>query len=137
MNLIAALLAASLVAIVDQLIKSHIVARLDAHALVTVGPVGIRNVVNEKTRGSRPVVWIVLLGTEAVWLLALVQLVPAFHNPLAAAALGVALGGAAGNVLDRVRRGGVVDYIDLGFWPIFNFADLAIVLGVGLFLLTL
>jgi len=46
-------------------------------------------------------------------------------------ALGSALGGAASNVLDVKQLGGVVDYIDLGFWPMFNLADAAIVVGVA------
>jgi signal peptidase II len=44
--------------------------------------------------------------------------------------LGLQLGGALGNLVDRITRGFVVDFIDIGFWPIFNLADLAIVLGV-------
>jgi signal peptidase II len=46
--------------------------------------------------------------------------------------LGLQLGGAIGNLLDRLRYGHVVDFIDIGFWPIFNLADLAIVTGVAI-----
>ena len=46
--------------------------------------------------------------------------------------LGLQLGGAIGNLLDRIRYGHVVDFIDIGFWPIFNVADIAIVTGVGI-----
>jgi signal peptidase II len=46
--------------------------------------------------------------------------------------LGLQLGGAMGNLLDRLLRGYVVDFVDIGFWPIFNMADLSIVLGVCL-----
>jgi signal peptidase II len=46
--------------------------------------------------------------------------------------LGLQLGGAIGNLLDRVRLGYVVDFIDVGFWPVFNLADSAIVIGVGI-----
>lgn len=46
--------------------------------------------------------------------------------------LGLQLGGALGNLLDRITRGYVVDFVDIGFWPIFNVADLSIVLGVTL-----
>jgi signal peptidase II len=46
--------------------------------------------------------------------------------------LGLQLGGAMGNLLDRIRYGHVVDFIDIGFWPIFNVADVAIVTGVGI-----
>lgn len=44
--------------------------------------------------------------------------------------LGMQLGGALGNLVDRITRGYVVDFVDIGFWPIFNLADLSIVLGV-------
>jgi signal peptidase II len=47
-------------------------------------------------------------------------------------ALGLVLGGALGNLVDRVRLGHVVDFIDLGWWPVFNLADSAVVLGVAL-----
>lgn len=51
--------------------------------------------------------------------------------------LGMVLGGGVGNVVDRVVRDtpGVVDFIDLHVWPVFNLADMAIVVGVGLVLL--
>ncbi len=42
--------------------------------------------------------------------------------------------GALGNLFDRVLFGGVVDFIDLGFWPAFNVADALVVVGVGLLL---
>ncbi|MCX7928021.1 MAG: signal peptidase II [Candidatus Omnitrophica bacterium] len=45
-------------------------------------------------------------------------------------ALYLILGGAIGNLIDRVRLGYVVDFIDLRIWPVFNFADTAITLGV-------
>jgi signal peptidase II len=51
-------------------------------------------------------------------------------------ALGLQLGGAIGNLIDRVRQGYVVDFVDFGYhsnwWPVFNVADSAIVLGVAL-----
>jgi signal peptidase II len=47
-------------------------------------------------------------------------------------ALGLQLGGATGNLIDRVRFGYVVDFIDIGIWPVFNLADAAIVVGVGI-----
>jgi signal peptidase II len=52
--------------------------------------------------------------------------------------LGMILGGGIGNLADRVLRdtdGRVVDFIDLHVWPVFNIADSAIVLGVGVILL--
>ena len=44
------------------------------------------------------------------------------------------LGGALGNLADRVREGAVTDFIDLPLWPTFNLADVAIVVGVLLLL---
>lgn len=48
-------------------------------------------------------------------------------------ALGLQLGGALGNLVDRLRQGHVTDFIDIGPWYIFNVADMAIVGGVILF----
>jgi len=51
---------------------------------------------------------------------------------------GVALlaGGAIGNLIDRVRLGAVIDYLDLRVWPVFNLADVAITVGAALLILT-
>jgi signal peptidase II len=46
--------------------------------------------------------------------------------------LGLALGGAAGNLADRVARGAVVDFIALWSWPSFNLADAAMLSGWAL-----
>ena len=43
---------------------------------------------------------------------------------------GLLIGGAAGNLLDRVREGSVTDFVDLPAWPAFNVADMAITFGV-------
>lgn len=48
---------------------------------------------------------------------------------------GLLVGGALGNLVDRLREGAVTDFIDFSFWPTFNLADTAIVLGVALLLL--
>jgi len=52
-------------------------------------------------------------------------------------ALGLVLGGTIGNLVDRLRLGYVVDFIDIGWWPAFNLADSALVVGVIIFALTL
>ena len=55
-----------------------------------------------------------------------------------AAALGAVAGGASSNVIDRVRLGSVIDFIEVHLWPTdFNLADAAIRLGVVVFVLTL
>ena len=54
-----------------------------------------------------------------------------FQTAISLAGLGLALGGAASNLLDVLRRRFVVDFIDPGWWPIFNLADVAIVCGLA------
>ena len=51
--------------------------------------------------------------------------------------IGLILGGALGNWVDRIRVGAVIDFLDFRIWPVFNFADTAITIGVGLFFLEL
>ena len=55
------------------------------------------------------------------------------RNPARAGAwvpVGLLVGGAAGNLIDRLARGSVTDFIDLPLWPAFNVADVAITFGV-------
>lgn len=54
---------------------------------------------------------------------------PAGHR-LLRLALGLQLGGALGNLVDRLRLGHVTDFLDFGPWPVFNVADTSIVAGV-------
>lgn len=77
-------------------------------------------------RAALIVVWC-MAAIAAVWLNSsgLFQ-----HGRFALAGMGCALGGAAGNLLDILRRRYVVDFIDLGWWPVFNLADVAIVGGL-------
>lgn len=53
-------------------------------------------------------------------------------SPLIAVSIGLLVGGALGNVIDRVRLGYVVDFIAVGIWPKFNLADSAVTIGVAL-----
>ena len=60
-------------------------------------------------------------------------------NRLFAGAIGLVLGGAVGNAIDRVNHGAVIDFLDFhlaGYhWPAFNLADSAIVIGVAAIIL--
>ena len=51
-------------------------------------------------------------------------------NALLRIALGLQLGGALGNLIDRIVFGSVTDFLDFGPWPVFNVADTAVVAGV-------
>ncbi len=84
------------------------------------------------------------LSPVATVILALTLLGVVFYNrsawPLAASGpwgLGLMLGGALGNMIERLRFGYVVDYLDFHVWPVFNLADAAIVIGAGLLVLAL
>ncbi|MDU4959830.1 MAG: signal peptidase II [Sporomusaceae bacterium] len=51
--------------------------------------------------------------------------------------MGLQVGGAIGNLIDRVKTGYVVDFFDFRIWPVFNIADIAIVSGVGMIIFSI
>lgn len=77
---------------------------------------------------------VIMSSIIAIWLLRLQK-----HETLMATALSLVLGGAIGNLIDRVAYGYVIDFLDVYYkdwhWPAFNIADSAICIGVGLMLL--
>jgi signal peptidase II len=77
---------------------------------------------------------IIISMVIAVWLTRLKQ-----HETVLAVALSLVLGGAIGNLIDRLAYGYVIDFLDVYYenwhWPAFNIADSAITLGVVLMLL--
>jgi signal peptidase II len=82
--------------------------------------------------------WLGQLSPSVVVGLALTVLAALFYNrgewPGRSAdqwGLGLMVGGALANVVDRLRYGYVVDYLDVHVWPVFNLADAAIVAGVS------
>jgi signal peptidase II len=92
--------------------------------------------------GSRFAPVIALIGVGVV--LTLLRSSRRIDGWLPRLALGLVLGGAVGNLLDRLFRGGhgflggpVVDFVDLRWWPVFNVADVAISVGAILLAITL
>ena len=81
-----------------------------------------------------------LLMAALTGALALIFAVMAFRarRPLERAGLALVVGGALGNIIDRLRQGAVTDFLDLYWrdwhWPTFNVADIAITLGAVLIL---
>ncbi len=77
---------------------------------------------------------VVMSSIIGLWLARLKQ-----HETLMAVALALVLGGAIGNLIDRVAYGYVIDFLDVYYqdwhWPAFNIADSAICVGVALMLL--
>ena len=61
----------------------------------------------------------------------------ALPRPILRLAIGLQLGGAFGNLFDRVAFGAVTDFIDVGWWPIFNIADSSICVGMATLIVVL
>ena len=131
---------AGLVIVLDQATKSWALRALADGAVELVWTLRLRLSFNSGAavgigRGVAPlliavgvVVLVVLIGTG--------RSTPATR--LSSVALGLVVGGAAGNLADRVFRGhggAVVDFIDLQWWPVFNVADIAITCGAALLVL--
>ena len=79
---------------------------------------------------------LLLIGSAVAVAVVLSMLFSGEPSKSTTAGCGLILGGAVGNLLDRVSSGEVTDYVHFSFWYIFNAADAAIVLGVGLLLLS-
>ncbi len=131
------LVLAGLVALLDQLTKAVVRQTLSFGETVPVLPPLLYLTLHRNTG----IAFGLLSGANALvgGLAALAALfLVAFHRDrwaqdrLVQVGLGLVLGGAAGNLVDRVRWGYVVDFIELPFWPVFNVADTCIVLGGGL-----
>jgi signal peptidase II len=79
---------------------------------------------------------IIFVGLALAIVVALLVWLRNVTTPLVAAALGLVIGGAIGNVIDRLRFGAVFDFLDFHaagwHWPAFNIADSAICIGVFL-----
>jgi signal peptidase II len=81
----------------------------------------------------------ILVAVAAVILIVIYRARHLRQHRLASVSLALILGGAIGNLIDRVRHGMVVDFLDVHVhqyhWPVFNVADSAISIGVTLLLL--
>lgn len=75
---------------------------------------------------------LIVLGAAAIFVLALYRKVLAEQKPPVKLGVALAAGGSMGNLIDRLRLGRVVDFVDISVWPIFNAADVFIVVGVAL-----
>ena len=117
----------------DRLLKIWVVYRLSEEHSVPLWP-GVLHLTRVNNTGAAFGLWrgapVALAVFSAVsFILILLYLARRTQTPQAAAWALVA-GGALGNLYDRVRFGYVVDFLDLRVWPVFNFADACITLGV-------
>lgn len=126
----------------DQALKVLVTLRLPPGGTIAIVP-GVLSLTNVRNPGiafsALPGISLLVPAAVALTLIFLL-----FYNKArwsrarpAQVALALLAGGAVGNLIDRVRVGAVIDYLDLQVWPVFNLADLAITAGAGLLLLAL
>lgn len=139
------LIPAGLVLAVDQITKAWVLAAFHLHEsrpvtsffnLVLVMNPGASFSLLAGAGGWQQWFFIALALVVSVWLIVLIR--RHARERLMPAALSLVLGGAFGNVIDRLRFGAVVDFLDFHLagwhWPAFNVADTAISVGVILLL---
>jgi len=122
------MIAAVLTVALDRASK-WMVARTGAPGNLIAGCPVLRRVENRSGNG-RPGGLVLLWVFAAGILLAAAASGAYFRSEIARIAISSALAGAASNVYDRITRRAVLDFIDLGWWPAFNLADVAITCGV-------
>jgi signal peptidase II len=129
------------VVLADQLTKWWALSRLSSGPIHVIGKLDLELSRNTGASFSLFQGKAVILVPIAVALIGVLS-VMAWRAPTMgrAAIIGLIMGGALGNLADRFFRGdhgAVVDFIALHFWPTFNVADASIVVGCGLFLVSL
>jgi signal peptidase II len=133
--LVAGIVAAGVVAL-DQVTKTWAVHRLSHGSIHVVWKLDLELTYNSGSAFSLAQGWAPVLAVLAVIVvLVLLRVVPRVPSTALTVALGLVMGGALGNLADRVLRsnhGAVIDFIALHFWPTFNVADASIVVGAVL-----
>lgn len=138
-------LTAFIVFVLDQGVKAVVLASIGPSDVIPVIP-GFFDLVFVRNRGAafgflnRPDIdwqfWLFLGATLAAIIAIIFMARQARRQPLLLVALGLILGGALGNLLDRLRWRSVVDFLDFYIgswhWPAFNVADMGICAGVFL-----
>jgi signal peptidase II len=139
------LLVASVVALLDQLTKAWALRDLaDGRIIHVIWTMQFNLTYNRGMAFSRgtgigPVIGVIGLIVVVVLLLSLRRA----DNVLTRVATGLIVGGAVGNILDRLfrgsgwMRGAVIDFIDFQWWPVFNVADMAIMVGAATMILAM
>ena len=133
---------AAAVLVVDQLTKWWAVNYLSDHTVDLIG--SVRLALTRNSGGAfglgRGFVPMVVLAVVALFVV-LVAVGRSIDRTSVAVALGLVLGGALGNLADRIfrapglGRGEVIDFVDLRWWPVFNAADVAVSVGCVLLIL--
>lgn len=125
----------------DQLTKRVVASELElGDAIQILGPFSVHHVHNSGIAfGLFPSATGLVIALTSLALGALLVFFAhsGRRHPLLPVALGLVLGGAASNLVDRIRLGHVTDFLDFDYWPAFNLADTFIVVGVALLFLSL
>lgn len=144
-------LIAATVVFADQLTKAIVLNNLPLYQSLTIipglfdithihNPGGAFGFLAGSGAGVRKLVFVFVSLMALVLIFWFYLKTPSTHRFLAAG-FAMIFGGAAGNLIDRIRLGAVVDFLDVYVgsyhWPAFNVADSAIVIGIGIFLLHL
>ena len=123
----------ALVVVLDQVTKALVRSSVDIGDKDGIFPgvelVHVRNegVAFSRFSGGGTIVTVIV---AAALVALVVYFVTHLHKPLVWLPTGMLLGGALGNVIDRIRDGAVTDFIKLPAWPAFNLADVSITFGV-------
>jgi signal peptidase II len=135
-NTIVFVLAAAAAILLDQVSKALVVTYMEPGRSVTIIPHVLSLTHSTNTgaafgilRGSGQIVFLaalIITGLALAWFFAFRHK----QGYWSFIGLGLLIGGALGNLIDRIFRHKVVDFFNLGWWPVFNVADLAIVAGV-------
>ena len=129
--------AAAVTVVLDQLTKWWARSTLDDRTIDLFWTLRLNLVLNRGAAfgmGSRYAPIVALLATGVLFVV--LRTSRTLARPAALVAIGMVVGGAVGNLLDRLFRdghgflgGAVIDFVDLQWWPVFNVADAAIVVG--------
>jgi len=140
-------LVGSAVLVLDQITKLAVTAALAPYEIVKAVP-GFFNIVHYLNPGAAFGILnksgfsgkLILIGVSIGALVLIASMVRGSKDRLYTFALSLIAGGAAGNLVDRIRQGSVIDFLDFHIgghhWPAFNVADSAITVGVGLAILS-
>ena len=133
------LLISAVIVLLDQISKAWALGVLaDGHIIPVVWTMQFNLTYNRGMAFSRgtgigPIIGVIGLVVVVLLLLSLRRA----DNALTRVATGLIIGGAVGNILDRLfrgsgwMRGAVIDFIDFQWWPVFNVADMAIMIGAA------
>jgi signal peptidase II len=125
----------------DQVVKRVVVNTMELHQSIDVFGTFVRLTRTANTGGAFGILrgrssWFIVVSIVAAVAIAALSRQIARGRRVERLAFGLIMGGAVGNLIDRIHLGSVIDFVDIGGsayrWPAFNVADSAITIGVTL-----